>query len=58
LNVTPEGKKSPINKKILQKIQSITLTPPRDEKGEAVKVEGWRLYLKVATFQGKIILYK
>ncbi len=58
LNVTPEGKKSPINKKILQKIQSITLTPPRDEKGEAVKVEGWRLYLKVATFQEKIILYK
>lgn len=56
LVVLPKLKRQRVLKMILDKINDITLAPPRDEQGQPVKVENWRLLYRVGTFAGKIIL--
>ncbi len=56
LKVVPKLNRQRVLKMILDKVNDITLAAPRDEQGQPVKVENWRLLYRVGTFAGKIIL--
>ena len=57
LEVIPGDKKEIVKNMISTKIHSISISPPKDETGEPIKIENWWKKFKVGTFMGKIILY-
>lgn len=58
LKVIPENKKDTVKKLILEQISKISFIPPKDENSLPVRVENWRLNLKLETSKGNIILFK
>jgi serine/threonine protein kinase len=58
LEVTPADKKEMVKNMISTKINHIAIFPPKDENGEPIKIENWWKEFRVATYKGKIILYK
>jgi serine/threonine protein kinase len=57
LEVTPADKKEMVKNMISTKIQGISISPPKDETGEPIKIEKWWKQFKVGTFRETIILY-
>ncbi len=57
LIINPANKKEAVKTMILARIQQVSIDPQVDETGESQKIENWRKYYQLATFQGTIILY-
>ncbi len=57
LEVTPADKKEMVKNMISTRIQGISISPPKDETGEPIKIEKWWKQFKVGTFRETIILY-
>jgi serine/threonine protein kinase len=55
LEVTPPDKREEVKNMISTKINSISISPPKDETGEPIKIKNWWKKFSVATNQGKII---
>lgn len=56
LKVTDQNQVGAIKQMIARKLNTISLTPPRDKNNNPVKVRDWAVTFKVGTFQSKIIL--
>lgn len=56
LKIIPKMSRRRVVKMILDEINKIILAPPKDTNGQPVKVGNWRLFYRVGTFEGKIIL--
>ncbi len=57
LEVTPPDKREEVKNMISTKINSISISPPKDETGEPIKIKNWWKEFSVATHQEKIIFY-
>jgi len=56
LNVTGQNQVETIKMMIKKKLSTISLVPPKDKNGAAVRIIDWDVTFKVGTFQDKIIL--
>jgi hypothetical protein len=56
LTVTGQNREEAIKMMMVKRLNAISLPPPRDKNGEAVRVIDWDVTFKVGTFQDKIIL--
>lgn len=57
LEVIPPDKKEMVKNMISTKVQGISISPPKDETGEPIRIENWWKQFKVGTFRETIILY-
>jgi serine/threonine protein kinase len=58
VTVLPPRRKRNVKRLILHRLSGITLTPPRDKKGQSVKVSDWRINYKVGKIKSRINLIK
>jgi serine/threonine protein kinase len=56
LNVTDQNQAETIKIMMVKKLSTISLPPPRDKSGTAVRIIDWEVTFKVGTFENKIIL--
>jgi hypothetical protein len=56
LKVTDPGQVETIKMMMINKLSTISLPPPRDKSGAAVRIIDWEVTFKVGTFEDKIIL--
>lgn len=56
LKVTDPGQVETIKMMMIDKLSTISLPPPRDKSGAAVRIIDWQVTFKVGTFEDKIIL--
>jgi hypothetical protein len=56
LNVTDQNQAESIKMMMVKKLSTISLPPPRDKSGAAVRIIDWDVTFKVGTFEDKIIL--
>ncbi len=56
LNVTDQNQLETIKIMMVKKLNAISLPPPRDKSGAAVRIIDWEVTFKVGTFEDKIIL--
>ncbi len=57
LEVTPAVKTEMVKNMISTKINRTSIFPPKDERGEPIKIKNWWKKFRVGTYKGKIILY-
>jgi serine/threonine protein kinase len=58
MRINKEEKKDMVKNMIISKLGGISFEPPKDERGEPVRVKNWRKKYNLGTFRGKIILYR
>jgi predicted Ser/Thr protein kinase len=56
LKVSDQNQQEAIKQMIVRKLNTVSLTPPRDKNNAPVKVRDWPVTFKVGTFQSKMIL--